>query len=492
MTRGPGFLAGMLRGAVFSLAVLAALSVILPGPARQETPPPQDRLEPPPGSEFSRAPAESPARLPETQRQPEPGPAVAPPAGVAPAAPEAGTGAETAPVARPEVADAPAAPPSAPEAEPAPPPPAADAAAPGAEVPRASRLPQIASAPAASGTPAPAPDSLPVAPGTSRLPQIVTPPSAGAATEETAPAPADPASTPSEPVPAAERAAPVSTSRLPQITQPAGPRLPGVAPEGAAPALPGGGAAPAPAPGAGTEPTAEADEAPRLGALARNALPFETDGRPLMAVVLVDAGEAGADLALLGSIPFPVSFAVDPSAPEAADRAQVLRAAGFEVLVRLPEGAAGLPEGAAPADVETALAAHEGALPMAVAMLAPDTDAPLALPGPLARQMLAHLARSGHGLVLVQSGLNSLSQAAARAGVPALTLFRGLDAAGETVPAIRRYLDRAAFEARAQGQVAILGRTYPETVRALLEWGTGPEARSVALAPVSALLRAAR
>ncbi|PKP79318.1 MAG: hypothetical protein CVT80_16695, partial [Alphaproteobacteria bacterium HGW-Alphaproteobacteria-2] len=72
MTQGPGFLGGMLRGAVLSLAVLAALSVILPGPARHDAPPPQDRLEPPPGSEFSRAPVETPARLPEAERQPEP------------------------------------------------------------------------------------------------------------------------------------------------------------------------------------------------------------------------------------------------------------------------------------------------------------------------------------------------------------------------------------------------------------------------------------
>ncbi|PKP79362.1 MAG: hypothetical protein CVT80_16460, partial [Alphaproteobacteria bacterium HGW-Alphaproteobacteria-2] len=168
------------------------------------------------------------------------------------------------------------------------------------------------------------------------------------------------------------------------------------APEGTAPALPGGGGG-ALAPGGTAEPATQPEtnaavEGPRLGALARNATPFEAGESPLMVVVLIDAGAAGADLALLGSIPFPVSFAVDPSGPGSDERAQALRAAGFEVLVRLPEGPAGLPEGATPADVETALAAHEGVLPMAVAMLAPDADAPLAAPGPLARQMLAHLA----------------------------------------------------------------------------------------------------
>lgn len=516
MTQGPGFLAGVLRGAVLSLAVLAALSVMLPGPARQEMPP-QDRLEPPPGSEFSRAPVETPARLPEAERLPDPAATVAPPAGAAPAARESGAGADTEPVARPQVADVPAAPPAAPVAEPAPPPPAAESAAgsqplpgpPGSDVPRPSRLPQVEAPAAAGGALAPetvtAPE--PAAPAPARLPQVAPPPPAtGDAAPQQAPAPAgaeappaaqgDAASAAGSTPPGPAESAPAPSSRLPQIEPPAGPRLPGVAPEGGAPALPGGGGA-QPAPGGSDEPaaapaTGDGAETPRLGALARNAVPFEVGETPLLAVVLIDAGPAGADIALLGSIPFPVSFAVDPSAPDAAERALALRAAGFEVLALLPEGAAGLPENATPADVEAALAAHVATLPMAVAMLAPDTAAPLVAPGPLARQMLAHLARSGHGLVLAQSGLNSLAQAAARASVPALTLFRNLDATREPAPAIRRYLDRAAFEARAQGRVAMLGHTYPETVRALLEWGSGPEARSVALAPVSALLRTAR
>jgi uncharacterized protein len=68
-------------------------------------------------------------------------------------------------------------------------------------------------------------------------------------------------------------------------------------------------------------------------------------------------------------------------------------------------------------------------------------------------------------------------------------VFRILDATGESVPKMRNYLDRAAFKAAQEGRVVVIGSTRPETVAALLEWTVEGRAASVALAPVSAVLR---
>ncbi len=78
-------------------------------------------------------------------------------------------------------------------------------------------------------------------------------------------------------------------------------------------------------------------------ALVQNAEPFETTaGDPLMSIILMDTGqdrdEDTIGLAALRSFPYPLSFAVDTGLPDAAERAEAYRAAGYEVLalVNLP------------------------------------------------------------------------------------------------------------------------------------------------------------
>lgn len=54
---------------------------------------------------------------------------------------------------------------------------------------------------------------------------------------------------------------------------------------------------------------------------------------------------------------------------------------------------------------------------------------------------------------------------------------------------MRRFLDQAAFKARQEEGVVMLGRLRADTVSALLLWGLQDRANSVALVPVSALLK---
>ena len=53
---------------------------------------------------------------------------------------------------------------------------------------------------------------------------------------------------------------------------------------------------------------------------------------------------------------------------------------------------------------------------------------------------------------------------------------------------IRRFVDQAAFRARQESGVILLGRVRPDTISALTLWGNANRAGQVALAPVSAVL----
>ena len=105
-------------------------------------------------------------------------------------------------------------------------------------------------------------------------------------------------------------------------------------------------------------------------------------------------------------------------------------------------------------------------------------------------QLLPILKASGHGLVLFSEGFDTAQKLISREGVPALSVFRDVDSKDQSATVIRRFLDQAAFRAgQEEGGVIIVGRLRAETVSALLLWGLQDRARSVAIAPVSALLK---
>ena len=206
-------------------------------------------------------------------------------------------------------------------------------------------------------------------------------------------------------------------------------------------------------------------------------------GKPLFVILLRDIGPAGMARDSLTTLPFPVTFVIDPAAPDAAAAAAAYRAAGQEVLML----ATGIPPGAQPSDLEQTFQSLAATLPEAVGVV------DLAEGGfqdnrDLAAQVVPILKEQGRGLVTYDQGLNAAEQVARREGVAATTIFRRLDGAGEAVPVVRRSLDRAAFRAAQEGQVVVIGDTLPATVAALLEWAVEGRAASVTLAPVTAVL----
>lgn len=221
-------------------------------------------------------------------------------------------------------------------------------------------------------------------------------------------------------------------------------------------------------------------------AIKRYAAAFEaSEGVPLMSIILIDDGDSPIGLEVLSAFPYPLTLAVDTNRPDAAEAMARYRAAGFEVVARI-----GLPEGATPTDAEVAMAAYLRAMPEIVAVME-KTPGSLQPGRPVAEQIAAILAESGHGLILFPKGLDTARKLAGKAGVPAATVFRDFDAEGEGAATIRRFLDRAAFRARQQEEgVVMVGRLRPDTISALLLWGLQDQTGNVAPAPISALLLA--
>jgi len=227
-----------------------------------------------------------------------------------------------------------------------------------------------------------------------------------------------------------------------------------------------------------------AAEAPQ-GALARNAVEVELPpDEPLMAIVLFDEGQTALGIEALEAFPYPLNIAVPATRADASQAAASYREAGFEVLLAID-----LPQGAGAPDVETAMAAWLDRVPQAVAVIEGDGTG-LQASREASAQLAPILVESGHGLVMRPNGLDTARKLIAREGVPAATLFRDFDAEGQDATTIRRFLDNAAMRASQQEEgVIMVGRLRAETISALLLWGLQDRAASVALAPVSAVLR---
>ncbi|MCL3883455.1 divergent polysaccharide deacteylase family protein [Marivita sp. GX14005] len=237
--------------------------------------------------------------------------------------------------------------------------------------------------------------------------------------------------------------------------------------------------------GGGTDETvgARTPAADSRPALERFAAPAETaSGLPRMAIVLIDDGTGPLGPDTLDNFPFPVTFALDPGQPGAADRMEAYRAQGYEVAALVD-----LPQAAAPADVEQILAGSVAAVPEAVALI----EAPgggLQTARAATEQATRFAAESGHGLVFMSNGLNTAEAMARREEVPTISVLRDFDGGDQDARTKRRFLDGAAFRARQDGAVAMLGRYTPDTVSALLLWSLQDRASSVAIVPVSNLL----
>ncbi|WP_120635539.1 divergent polysaccharide deacetylase family protein [Ruegeria sp. EL01] len=212
------------------------------------------------------------------------------------------------------------------------------------------------------------------------------------------------------------------------------------------------------------------------------AIPFENpDSKPLMSIILIDdEGAFGAEA--LQDFPYPISFAISPSDPNAAEKMARHRAAGFEVLAL-----ADMPEAASAQDAEVSMAVWLDMLPETVGILE-GVETGIQGNRKLADQVAAIAGGTGRGLITQDNGLNTVQKLAARNGIPSGVVFRDIDGARQDPKIMRRFLDQAAFRAGQEGTVVMLGRVRPETISALLLWGLEDRGNRVAMAPISAVM----
>lgn len=223
-------------------------------------------------------------------------------------------------------------------------------------------------------------------------------------------------------------------------------------------------------------------------ALMRNKVVFENpEGKPLMAVILIDAGAEGLDREVLGTFTFPVTFAIDPTNADAKLTAVSLKKAGFEILAMTPSGETGLVEAENAADFQAILGGIFSKIPGAIGLI-DQPSAKVQNDAALAGQVIAALKASGHGLVTYDQGLNSTDKKAIRADLKSGLVFRIMDNEHEKGLVIKRYLDRAVLEAGKDGRVIVVAHSYPETVTALFSWALSAKSATIAFAPVSAVL----
>lgn len=219
------------------------------------------------------------------------------------------------------------------------------------------------------------------------------------------------------------------------------------------------------------------------GPLAVNSEMFENPGsRPLMSIVLIDTGDFNIGPEALAAFPYPLTFAIDPLREDALEKARTYRNGGFE-LVALAD----LPQNGGAELAELALLPTLDGVPGFVGALE-GLDGGVQGNMELAEAVLKTLGDAGYGLLLRPKGLNAAQQMADGRDLPVATIFRDFDDKGQDATVIRRFLDQAAFKARQEGEIIMVGRLRPATISALLLWGLQDRATSVALAPVSAIL----
>jgi len=204
----------------------------------------------------------------------------------------------------------------------------------------------------------------------------------------------------------------------------------------------------------------------------------------LMSVVLIDDGSMSAAAAALAGLPFAVTIAIDSALENAAELMASYRANGFEVVVL-----ASVPEGAVPTDVEVTFEAVFSALPENIGLLDLG-DSGLQTDRDVTEQAMEILASQGRGFVTASQGLNMASRAAEQAGVPAAVVYRDLDADDQDARVVRRFVDQAAFRARQESGVVLVGRVRPNTISALILWGTANNDDQVVIVPLSQVLTA--
>ncbi len=236
---------------------------------------------------------------------------------------------------------------------------------------------------------------------------------------------------------------------------------------------------------AATEAAAAAPAEPERPAFSRNAVDYSNpEGKPQLSIVLIDDGAPSLDRVALAATALPVTFAVDPTKPNAAQAARTYRDAGHEVLVL----ATAIPRLATPSDLAVTFADYFRTVGEAVGVMDLETGG-FAANRQMAQRVTTILADDGYGMVTYAKGLNAASQMATTLGVPSAEVFNSLLLKNASDAALQHQLDRAAFRAAQEGRAVIVGQAGMNTLSMLDDWMHAPKAQTVTLAPITATFK---
>ncbi|QHQ34732.1 divergent polysaccharide deacetylase family protein [Algicella marina] len=224
-------------------------------------------------------------------------------------------------------------------------------------------------------------------------------------------------------------------------------------------------------------------------ALSDNAVSFsDTGDRPLMAIILQDDGSAEALRQGLLALSAPITFGVTANLSGATRIAEDYNSKGYEVVAVMPNQGQVVERGSDPSAFRELIGGVLNAVPPSTGLM-DRIDGPLPRDRALVQAALDSLTVTGHGLLTHRgTGLNQVNQQADAAGVASAVVYRVIDE-DKDPQAIAQSLDRAVLEASKTGSVIVVGRVQPETVTTLYSWLFGPGAKSVTIAPVSAILQ---
>lgn len=292
-------------------------------------------------------------------------------------------------------------------------------------------------------------------------PEVVEP----EAEAEVAPAPSPtPAVEPATPEPSTpEPTEPIVTAEAEPETQP----TPAPAPEGTP--------EPEPEPEVAEESAAPVPVPPGINALRDNSERYRGDeSQPLLSIVLVGLGDPALNIDEIFLLPSPLTVVVDAKADNAEDLVADARDSGFEALFAINQAAV---------DNLDALLDDAGPI-IGVAVLDGETvsaDAISTLGDGLATRNMGLLDATVAGGGSVYRAAQSIDLASAPGG-------RRFDDS-QNSEAVYQALERAAFDARRAGAFVVYARPDPAIMTGLRRWMSLKANRSVAVAPLSTVMR---
>jgi polysaccharide deacetylase 2 family uncharacterized protein YibQ len=229
----------------------------------------------------------------------------------------------------------------------------------------------------------------------------------------------------------------------------------------------------------------------------RNAVPFaDLNSRPLVAVVIDDVGLDRPRSRRAWELPGPLTMSFLPYAKDLGEQARIARARGHELMLHLPMEPNGRND---PGPHALLVSLSDSELRQRTNAALDSFDGYVGVNNHMGSRFTAfrpgmetvlRLFRS-RGLMFLDSRTTAQSvgdQVAQEMGLPGIVRHVFLDD-DESLDAVRRRLAETEAVARRQGFVVAIGHPHEATLQALAEWLPGLQAKGLALAPATAVLR---